>query len=122
MTVRQAIAHAYNQPEDAFYFFQGIFRYWIYKRAYLKWLLRWHIRDQYESRKVWAQDCYFAGECRCCGCRTPEVFFADKACSAGKPKYAHCQIKQPCYPKLMSRTAWYWYKLNRNRANTTKRI
>ncbi|SOD81007.1 hypothetical protein [Spirosoma fluviale] len=112
MTVRQAIAHLYAQPEDAFYYWQGIFRYWIYRRSALRWLLRWHIRRQYEFRKVAAQDCYYAGECRCCGCRTPELFMADKACGAGRKQYPRCVGQSPCYPNMMNRTQWYRYKLN----------
>ncbi len=111
MTPRQAILHVYKQPQDALYYWQGVLRWFVYKRPGLRWLLRWHIRQQFEWRKKRASDCYYAGECRCCGCTTPQLFMADKACSAGKKIYPRCQHLTPCYPKMMNRRAWYWYRV-----------
>ena len=110
MTVRGILTHLYHQPRDAFYYVQGILRYRLYKSK-LRFLLRWHIIDQYEWRKVEAQPCYYAGECQCCGCRTPELFFCGKACSAGKAPFSACAMAMPCYPALMSQTEWYWFQV-----------
>lgn len=112
MTFRQIVTHLYHSPEDAFYYWQGIFRYYCLKRPALAWLLRWHIVDQYNARKKAAQKCYYAGSCHVCSCTTPELFFADKACAAGSPKYRHTAHLPPCYPPMMSQTKWYFYQMS----------
>jgi|GEM_PF-3310677 len=111
MTVRQTITHLYHDPEDAFYYWQGVLRWYCYKRPRLRWLIRTHIQEQFEFRKKAASRCYRNGECICCGCTTPQLFMADKPCSAGKPRFQRCPVKQPCYPRMMSRTQWYWHQL-----------
>lgn len=107
--MRTLIRQALSDPIDIWYYAQGRTRYWVYTR----WpgLIRKHIREQYEWRKIVAAPCYRAGSCRCCGCRSPEVFFARKACSVASPKHKHCALMAPpCYPKLMGRKAWDVYK------------
>ena len=112
MTVRESIQRVKNDPKEAWYFVQGSLRLFAYRRLWLRWLLRWHIREQFVWRKKRASSCYLNGECWCCGCETPGLFFASKACKAGSPGVvSFCQSRQPCYPPLLSQTDWYWYAL-----------
>jgi len=104
VTLRNTITHLRAQPQDALYYIQGVLRYALYRNPRLRFLLRWHILAQYEERKKLAQPCYFAGECRCCGCDTPQLFFADKPCSAGKKAFPLCAGQTRCYGPMLSQT------------------
>ncbi|RYC70663.1 hypothetical protein [Spirosoma sordidisoli] len=97
MTFRQTIRHLWHKPGDAWYYWQGEIRYWLYQRCPA--LIRPHIRTQYEWRKKRAEPCYQNGECLVCHCRTPELFFADKSCAKSPP----------CYPVMMNRNEWRNY-------------
>lgn len=110
MTLRETIAHIKADPADAWYYWQGTIRYHVYRRW--PFLLRAHIREQYEYRKKAAEPCYITGSCRCCGCRTPELFFADKGCSISKKgSPPHCKFLGPaCYPEMMNRQDWIAFK------------
>lgn len=117
MTVRQYVSHLREHPSDAFYYAQGVLRFWLYRKA--RWALRLHILQQFEYRKKAAQPCYYSGSCRCCGCRTPELFFADKGCSVGKKGMPrHCNsiktpvgVGKPCYGPMLDADNWRWSKL-----------
>lgn len=106
LSFKETISRLRKDPKDAWYYVQGSVRYWLYTNGY-KGLIRGHIREQYEYRKKAASACYKAGECRCCSCRTPELFFADKGCSIGKKGMpGHCQLineGKPCYGPMLSR-------------------
>lgn len=110
MTLKETIAHLRKSPADGWYYIQGEYRLFVYRR----WpgLLRSHIKEQYEWRKKAAQLCYRQGQCKCCDCTTPDVFFADKACSIANPVYRRkCgHMGEPCYPRLMNRRRWITYK------------
>lgn len=86
---------------DIFYYVQGHTREYLYysKYKWLKYIIRKHIREQFEWRlKVMDQECYSSGQCKICGCSIPALTFCDKKCH------------KPCYPKMLSRFEWEWYK------------
>lgn len=109
MTLQQIRQELKKSPKSAWYFVQGNIRLTIYKSRF-KWLLRKHILEQFQYRKKAAQECYFMGACKCCGCATPGLFFAGKACSANK--YDHCKEQgiEQCYPEMKSRKQWNKFK------------
>lgn len=84
-------------------YFIGQFRFFLYN-INLKFI-RLHIREQVGWRQSACYP-YCQFESKCCGCKTPNVFFAPKSCSLGN------------YPKLMNKKEWksyveeYKYKLN----------
>ena len=66
----------------------GTYRKRVY-RSRFKFLIRKKIIDQVHSRLGAArEECINEGKCQECGCKTPDVFFAPKACPGG------------CYPKM----------------------
>jgi hypothetical protein len=95
----------------------GTYRQWAYDNY--RFLLRKHILEQYQKRIQAAKECYFNGECICCGCETPALFMANKGCQA--PKY--CEGKKACYPAMMDSVTWDVFKLiekaNKNGKNNT---
>lgn len=81
---------------NVWYFVQGWYRYLCYK--YAPYLLREHIVQQFEWRlSVSSKLCLDQGEC-ICGCRVPQLQFADKSCAI--PGI------ESCYPKMMNRNEW----------------
>jgi len=74
--------------KDVWWYLQGTTRQFLYNR--LPFLLRKKVKDMYHDRIKKAKPCYDNGECLHCGCKTPDLFFANKACS--KPE-------NPCYEK-----------------------
>lgn len=71
----------------------GNYRYFIYKN--LPFLMRKHIKEQYEWRlTIMNKGCLINGECLICGCKTPHLQFANKACEGD------------CYPNMMSKKMW----------------
>ena len=79
---------------NVFYFLQGYTRYYLV-RLFGWWVLRGHIGDQIIARAQSARrECVNGGSCVLCGCHTPALFYADKACD------------RPCYPKMMGRHEW----------------
>ena len=58
-------------------------------------LLREHVREQIDYRLAsMNQKCYVQGACIKCGCITPDMQFANKACPGN------------CYPKMMNKKNW----------------
>lgn len=107
MQIRKVINHLKNNPIDAWYYIQGNFRLWAYNSKNFKWLLRGHIIEQFEWRRdVKAHKCYMNGSCVCCGCDTPELFFANKECSVDKTQHCKDRGLTKCYPKMMSDDKW----------------
>lgn len=105
-----------KSPISAWYYIQGNVRLMLYRNKVGRYLLRRHIIEQFEWRRdVAANECYKLGSCRCCGCDTPALFFAVKACIAGSPKCKSriaSKLKQ-CYPPLMDSGEWkYFIKQN----------
>jgi hypothetical protein len=41
------------------------------------------------------QECFFAGQCKMCGCQTTALQMASKACD------------KPCYPTMMDKKEWH---------------
>lgn len=79
---------------DCFYFVQGYVRYGLVKVFNLN-ILRSHISEQIVMRVMSAdRKCLGDGRCKICGCHTPALFYADKACD------------KPCYPRMMGRKEW----------------
>jgi len=77
----------------------GNFRYFVYHKRLLKFMVRKHIQEQYLMRiKIMNKECYSSGSCIECGCTTTKLQFANKACD-GK-----------CYPKFMNRYNWFMFK------------
>lgn len=77
----------------------GNYRFYIYNTLLSKYLLRKHIREQYEWRLfAMKPDCYNNGACIACGCTTPNLQMASKGC------------EEDCYPPMMSKTAWQIFK------------
>lgn len=111
MTFLQTVKHLRENPKDAFYYWQGTIRLFIY----LRWpfLIRKHIREQYKMRRLAAWACTKAGACLCCSCETPSLYMANKPCSISK--FPACKSlvnkKDPCYPKMLGRKAWNQQKL-----------
>lgn len=84
---------------DVFYFLQGYTRYYLVR--FFGWgVLRWHIGDQIIARALSAdRRCVNGGRCVICGCHTPALFYADKACD------------RPCYPMMMNERKWKLFVL-----------
>ena len=81
-------------------FIQGYYRYYMYTWFKTK-LLREHIVNQYETRlNSVDKKCLNDGQCKLCGCAVPQLLWADKACD------------KPCYPHMMNKSTWEYYKKN----------
>jgi len=73
----------------------GNLRYAVYYEPKKNWLIRKHIKEQIAWRiKVMSPRCYCEGSCEICGCATPHLQMANKACD------------KPCYPTMMGRKDW----------------
>lgn len=98
-----------NNPKNVWYYLQGTIRLWLFKNV--TFLLRRHILEQYLWRKKRANKCLENETCLACGCKTPDVFFADKACGLYNitDEYSRivlAQRKTICYPKMMTKEKW----------------
>lgn len=78
---------------DVGYFLQGYGRLFLLR--FLPFMLRCSIRDEYLCRIGRSSKCVENRECYACGCATPALMMADKACSARQ--YLN---KYPCYPRM----------------------
>lgn len=80
------------------YFFQGYFYLGLEKLKWLSLILK-HRKEQFEFRKQRVTkihpDCIKNKSCIHCGCATPALFLADKACELG------------CYPEIMTKKQWF---------------
>lgn len=82
---------------DIFAYLLGNYRLWIYNNC--KFLLRSHIIEQYEWRLTKMNpECYTSGSCVKCGCDTPALQMANKACKGG------------CYFEIYSKKKWKAFK------------
>jgi len=83
---------------DIFAYIIGNYRYWCYNN--FKPLLRLHIIEQYEWRlSVMNKECYSSGSCIECGCDTPALQMANKACKGG------------CYFEMYDKKKWEAFKI-----------
>ena len=84
---------------DIFAYIIGNYRHWCYDNGY-KFLLRLHIIEQYEFRLTKMNpECYSSGSCIKCGCDTPALQMANKACKGG------------CYFEMFGKKRWEEFKL-----------
>jgi len=84
---------------DIFAYIIGNYRHWCYENGY-KFLLRKHIIEQYEFRLTkMNKECYSSGSCIECGCDTPALQMANKACKGG------------CYFEMFGKKRWEEFKL-----------
>lgn len=69
-------------------------------------------------RSTQAVGCLLNGTCLSCGCITPDLFMANKACSLeGYEKSVRKKLvgsDKVCYPKMMGRKEWKEFKLKNN--------
>jgi hypothetical protein len=77
---------------------------------YAPYLLRTHIINQYHERLVKAEECLKKGSCRQCGCKTPDLFFANKPCSMIHLTLANRKAlfntTEICYNKMLSKNQY----------------
>lgn len=94
MTLWEKIQGAYNDPKSVYYFVQAYYRIFLERIGYLNYDLKSEIID----RKLHlAKKCTKNGACLACGCKTPDLYYANKACSA--PKWLG---QDACYPELQN--------------------
>lgn len=90
-----------NDPALAYEYIVGTLRYFCYSHG-LSFLIRRNVRMVYKERIIHAQECVRSKVCVCCGCKTPDLMFANKGCSA--PEMPHCWIhdkpRPACYPPM----------------------
>lgn len=72
------------------------YRLKCYYNHLLAWLIRPHIKEQINFRVevMMDKECYYRGQCKLCGCATPDLQFANKTCEGN------------CYPPLVGRLTW----------------
>lgn len=85
-------------PQNWWQWLIGWYRYHLYYSKF-SFLIRKHIREQITWRiEVMDRECYTSGQCKKCGCATTALQMANRAC------------KKPCYPDMMSKKKWKYYK------------
>ena len=83
---------------DIFAYIVGNYRFALYNSDF-KFLIRKHIREQYEWRlTLMNPECYNSGSCIKCGCDTPNLQMASKAC------------KGMCYEEFADKKHWEAFK------------
>lgn len=91
----------YSKINNIFAYLLGYYRYHIYYSKKYKWMIRLHIFEQIQYRiLVMDKKCFSRGSCKLCGCSTTALQMANKACD------------KPCYPKMMGRRKWKFYKID----------
>lgn len=115
MQLKEVISRLKRDPLDAWYYIQGTFRIYLYDNY--RYFMRRHIVEQYEwrTKDTPAKACVATDNmsCLCCGCKTPDLMFADKACKARKDQWCLDQGLTQCYPKMMTRRQWKKFKTNK---------
>lgn len=108
----QTVKKIRKHPKDVWWYIQGTFRTICYNNY--PWMIRKHILEQFEHRKIKAAPCLENKSCKFCGCRTPDVFFSNKACSLSELSLRNRKLlyqqDDPCYGVMMSKTEWNTYK------------
>lgn len=85
--------------KNIYAYLQGNIRYYLFYHKYLYKLIPLHIFEQIEWRILkMDKSCYALGSCKLCGCQTTALQMANKSC------------KKPCYPKMMKKNHWKFYK------------
>lgn len=97
-----------GEPRLILDYIVGNYRWYMYK--YHIPVLRKHIVEQFESRIIKAYKCYKNKSCYGCGCATPQLFFANKGCSAEKLSSAERVFltgeDKICYTKMKNKKEW----------------
>lgn len=84
-------------------YFIGNYRYFLWNRNYLMFLMRTHIEEQIIFRVLHMdQECFDRGACKLCGCRTIQLQMANKVCPGD------------CYPAMMNKKQWKKFKQENN--------
>lgn len=98
---------------DAWYYVQGTYRYKMIYNGYGS-LIRNHIKEQFNLRKVKAKDCFSNGSCLYCGCKTPELFLANKECGLENASRETREFLtgryNKCYGPMLNKKEWLNYK------------
>jgi hypothetical protein len=101
-----------KDPKNVWYFVQGKGRLKLYLN--IPFLIRTHIKEQFEWRSSKAFACLVNKSCLGCGCDTPDLFMADKACSLSKfPEKVRINLvgnTRICYPKMKNKKEWFKFK------------
>ena len=102
-TLKKNIKGFMDNPVDGWYFIQGEVRLFLDK--YLPFMIRPSIKAKIEARKKAAKKCLENGSCVFCGCTTPDLFYANKACGLSKISDPQVRFRiagrtTPCYPKM----------------------
>lgn len=71
-------------------YIDGNWRYFLYRT--FPALLSKYVKREFEDRLTEAKDCYINGSCKSCGCKTPQLFMANKGCS---------KEENPCYKSMI---------------------
>lgn len=97
-----------EDPWNAWYYWQGNYRLLAYN--YFRWAIRNHIIDQYHERSFSATKCLINQHCIFCGCKTPNLFFANKACGLTKLNRNNRKLvfqkEEPCYGPMLSKSEY----------------
>ena len=95
---------------DIFAYMLGNYRMIIYDSG-LTFLLRKHIIEQYEWRLTKMNpQCFLSGSCVKCGCDTPALQMANKACDGG------------CYFEMFSKKKWKEFKIREEKRKEVKKF
>jgi hypothetical protein len=101
-----------KDPKNVWWYVQGTYRILCYD--YASFLIRGHILEQFEDRKIKAEECSKKDKCRFCGCKIPDLFFANKACSLSELTLRNRKLiynqEDPCYGVMLSKQEWAAYK------------
>jgi hypothetical protein len=77
-------------------------------------LIRPHILEQYHYRIGSALECFKLGACKACGCKTPDLFMANKGCESAaytvKNRMKILNQEHICYGKMLSKIDWEKFK------------
>jgi hypothetical protein len=116
------IKRALKEPKLIIDFIEGTGRGFL--NVHAPYLIRRHIREQYEYRLYKAKKCLENKSCLSCGCSTPDLFFCTKPCDLTNIKDTTVRKiladrTTPCYDKLLNRRAWKAFK---NKLNNIKNL
>lgn len=113
MSIKEIYNRLKKDPKDAWYYIQGNVRLFVFRRNAFKFLIRKHIAEQYLWRRdIAARDCFLNGQCKCCECETPALFFSEKGCSVDKIQRCVIRGLKKCYPALMDKKEWTEFNKN----------
>lgn len=108
MKIKDKLKMIVSDYRNVYYYFQGTLRMMLYNIS--PFLIRQHIREQFEYRKYVADKCSKNKSCLGCGCKTDDLFFANKPCSLKKyDKQTRMNIAGQdyfCYDTMLNKKDW----------------